>query len=313
MLLKELRYIIEIQECGSVSQAAERLYISQPALSKYVKSLEDSLDIKLFERVGRRLIPTDAGLKYLEAARSMMDTFTTMSNELKNSDNLIHGLLRVGTSNSRSPLLLSKSIPLFHFKYPNVEIQLYEESSYKLENKLAEGLIDLLISKGPVSSLSKFVAKPLFTEELLLSLPQGHPLAAQAKPNGNSRFPWLDISLLRDETFVLLKTGQYTRLLVDQLFAEYEYYPKKILTTTNIETAIRMSANGIGPTFVPSFFTVNRYCSDLALDFFSVGRKSGHLMSTFNIIYRQDCNLTRYMQSYIEILQDQFGDGGPNP
>ena len=311
MLLKELQYIIEIQACGSVSKAAERLYISQPALSKYVKNLENYLDVKLFERVGKHLILTDAGQKYLEAAHAMMETFTTMTNELKSTGNLIHGLLRVGTSNSRSPLLLSKTIPLFREKYPNVEIQLFEESSYKLENKLAEGMIDLLITKGPVSSFAKlFVSKPLFTEELLLSLPEGHPAIAQAKEDVGSSFPWIDLSLLKDETFILLKAGQYTRFLADQIFADYNFYPKNYISTANIETAIRMSANGMGPTFVPSFFTENQYPSQQNHPLFSsVGRDSRHIYSTFKIIYRQDCQLTRYMQSFIELLQEQFGDG----
>lgn len=310
MLLKELRYVIMIDECGSISKAAENLFISQPALSKYLKNLESYLDVNLFERIGNRLIVTDAGSKYIEAAKSMLAIFDNMSNELTASDNLIRGVLRVGTSNSRSPLLLSKTVPIFHSMFPNVNIQLFEQSSYKLENQLADGMIDLLITKGPLTNVDKFIADPLFTEELLISLPKSRSLDIPSETSPGSSYPWLDISLLQDESFILLKPGQYTRALADKLFSDYGFFPKEYVATGNIETAMRMSANGIGPTFVPSFFARSRYADDLDLDFFSVGKEHNHLYSTFNIIYRQDMQLTRYMKAFIALLHEQFGNGG---
>ena len=63
MIFKELRYILAVKECGNLSKAADQLYLTQPALSRYIKNLEDSLDIKLFEHSGRKLILTDAGLR----------------------------------------------------------------------------------------------------------------------------------------------------------------------------------------------------------------------------------------------------------
>lgn len=313
MILKELRYILAVREHGTLSGAAESLFISQPALSKYIKNLETYLDVKLFEKVGKRLIPTDAGLKYMDAAQSMLHTFDNMTNELKSSDNLIHGLLRIGTSNSRSPLLLSQTVPRFHELFPNVEIQLFEESSYKLENKLAEGLVDLLVTKGPVTNENRFATLPLFTEEILISLPCGHPAIAHAKTIDNSEYKWLDLSLLADESFVLLKSGQYTRVMADKLFDYYGFFPKKHLATANIETAIRLSANGMGPTFVPSFFAKNKDIQNLNLCFFSVGYDLKHMYSYFNIIYRQDAQPTRYMKCFIELLQDYFGSSPVSP
>lgn len=103
MLLKELNYILAIEKYGTITKAAEHLYISQPALSKYIKTLEETLDTNLLENTGRGIILTDAGKHYAKAARKMMEIYETMSRNLLNSDNMIHGTLRIGTSFTREP------------------------------------------------------------------------------------------------------------------------------------------------------------------------------------------------------------------
>lgn len=128
MLLKELNYILAIEKYGTITKAAEHLYISQPALSKYIKTLEETLDTNLLENTGRSIILTDAGKHYAKAARKMMEIYETMSRNLLNSDNMIHGTLRIGTSFTRSPLLLPETLARFRQKYPNVELLLFEET-----------------------------------------------------------------------------------------------------------------------------------------------------------------------------------------
>lgn len=192
MLLKELNYILAIEKYGTITKAAEHLYISQPALSKYIKTLEETLDTNLLENTGRGIILTDAGKHYAKAARKMMEIYETMSRNLLNSDNMIHGTLRIGTSFTRSPLLLPETLARFRQKYPNVELLLFEENSYNLETQLASGLIDFVIAKGPVTNIYKFTAHPLFREEFLLGLPKDHPVKERAVRSGDAAIPGWD-------------------------------------------------------------------------------------------------------------------------
>ena len=139
MIFKELRYILAVKECGNLSKAAEKLYLTQPALSRYIKNLEDSLDIKLFEHSGRKLILTDAGLRYVDAAYKMLDMYEDLLNDLHASDDTIRGSLRVGTTRQRGPMLLPGIVTRFHHSFPNVKLSLFEENSFTLEKMLADG------------------------------------------------------------------------------------------------------------------------------------------------------------------------------
>ena len=250
MLLKELNYILAIEKYGTITKAAEHLYISQPALSKYIKTREETLDTNLLENTGRSIILTDAGKHYAKAARKMMEIYETMSRNLLNSDNMIHGTLRIGTSFTRSPLLLPETLARFRQKYPNVELLLFEENSYNLETQLASGLIDFVIAKGPVTNIYKFTALPLFREEFLLGLPKDHPVKERAVRSGDAAHPWLGLQEVLNECFILLKPGHHTRFMADQFFAQSQFVPAKTIVTANIETALRMAVAGLGIVFV---------------------------------------------------------------
>ncbi|MBQ6533288.1 MAG: LysR family transcriptional regulator [Solobacterium sp.] len=147
MIFKELRYILAVKECGNLSKAAEKLYLTQPALSRYIKNLEDSLDIKLFEHSGRKLILTDAGLRYVDAAYKMLDMYEDLLNDLHASDDTIRGSLRVGTTRQRGPMLLPGIVTRFHHSFPNVKLSLFEENSFTLEKMLADGDLDIIIKR----------------------------------------------------------------------------------------------------------------------------------------------------------------------
>ena len=305
MLLKELNYILAIEKYGTITKAAEHLYISQPALSKYIKTLEETLDTNLLENTGRSIILTDAGKHYAKAARKMMEIYETMSRNLLNSDNMIHGTLRIGTSFTRSPLLLPETLARFRQKYPNVELLLFEENSNNLETQLASGLIDFVIAKGPVTNIYIFTALPLFREEFLLGLPKDHPVKERAVRSGDAAHPWLGLQEVLNECFILLKPGHHTRFMADQFFAQSQFVPAKTIVTANIETALRMAVAGLGIVFVPSFFTIGNACHQSKLDFYSVGAHPLQRTYTeFSIMYRQETHLTKYAKEFIRIMQD---------
>lgn len=309
MLLKELQYILAIEKYGNITRAAEHLYISQPALSKYIKNLEETLNVKILEPSGRNILLTDAGKHYVQAARDMIAIYEDMTRDLLSSDDTIRGMLRVGTTFMRSPLLFPEVLARFQKKYPNVEVTLFEENSDHLESQLAGGLIDLVIAKGPVNSIYKFTVQPLFEEEFLLALPKTHPSVEDALPQENGGRAWLDLDELSGERFILLNPGHHTRFMSDQLFAQHKFSPSRTLLTANIETAIRMAAKGLGATFVPEFFATSDTVRQMDLRFFSVGPKYPiRTYTAFNMMRRHDAHLTRYAKDFIQIMQDYCGE-----
>lgn len=308
MYFKELRYVLAIKECGSISKAAEKLYLTQPALSRYIKNLEDSLDTKLFEKSGRKLILTDSGARYVATAYKMMDIYDELIHDLHVSNNTIRGSLRIGTTRQRGPMLLPRIIAEFSKTFPNVELTVYEDNSLTLETMLAEGDIDFIIAKGPVSNIDSFERIPLFTEELILVTPGEKsflkkyfgkgPIPTSVKP-----------ALFKDETFILLKPGHHTRNMSELIFTDAGFYPNHVMEISNAETVVRLVEQLQAVTFIPYYFASGENAKILNFHTFTIETETiPPILGTFNIFYRKYYPITRYGQAFIDITQGLFGN-----
>lgn len=308
MIFKELRYILAVKECGNLSKAAEKLYLTQPALSRYIKNLEDSLDIKLFEHSGRKLILTDAGLRYVDAAYKMLDMYEDLLNDLHASDDMIRGSLRIGTTRQRGPMLLPSIVSEFHRAFPNVNLSLFEENSYTLEKMLANGDLDIIIEKGPVTNIGSFEKIPLFTEELLCVVSNNPSFLGKFFDTGNVP-DRVNPTIFKDELFVLLKPGHHTRYMSERIFEDCHFFPENYIEISNVETVVRIIDQIQGVTFLPSYFASGENQRIRNLQTFSIdGLTIPPIFSTFNIIYREEYPLTRYAQAFIDITQEKFGN-----
>ncbi len=309
MILKELRYVLAIREHQNISQAAQSLYISQPALSKYIKNLETLLNVKLFHRVGNKMILTYAGEMYIQASKIMLETYDRMTMDIFASDEMLKGKLRIGITTYRGSHLLPKVLPTFLQIYPNVDIIIYEENATKLEQLLSEGSADIVIIKDPFST-NNMESIPIYEEELLLSVPANFDVIEKAVTIPGQKYPWLDIQLVKDECFVLMKSAQRTRQVSDRILQEANITPKKMIETNNIETALRMSAAGLGVSLIPELYATSNYFFDMPR-FFSAGNP--RITSTFNIAYRKDGYLTKYAKKFIQIVVDYYNEQKNQP
>ena len=95
-MLKELSYVVAVAQTGSVSKAAENLFISQPSLSRYIRDLESRLGVQLFQRVGNRVSLTYAGEKYVETSKQILALYENLERDLKDVDEALTGRLKVG-------------------------------------------------------------------------------------------------------------------------------------------------------------------------------------------------------------------------
>ena len=135
MNMKEQQYVCVLAECGSITRAAKELYISQPALSIYINNLEKSLNVKLFERVGKRFILTYAGERYVEKARAMLRLEEEFEEELKDITGNYTGRIRIGVQTRRATWLLPPVVAAYEQEFPNVDVILYEGIQGVLDQK----------------------------------------------------------------------------------------------------------------------------------------------------------------------------------
>ena len=169
MISYSLRIFLSVAQKGGITKTANELFISQPAVSKTIKSLEQKLHVKLFHRDKRRgLILTDAGEKILLLARRMENLEEEIYQTAFLQNNLLGGKLRVGAVPIATTLILSKVLRRYREKYPAVTVELHEGTPVDLQKLLESYAADLAITYSPFGTLD---AQILFEDEMVAILP----------------------------------------------------------------------------------------------------------------------------------------------
>lgn len=252
MEIRHFHYIRTIYETGSISRAAEKLYISQPSLSQLLKSVEKKVGAPLFDRGSQPLRPTTIGQKYLETAQRIMELDTEFHRYVEDELGCAQGNLVVGSSPFRSTYFLASFLPEFQEQYPGIRLQLAEHTSKRLEEAVLSGDADLIIATQPVDA-NAFSFAELYSEEMVLVLPAGHELSKKYRLPQDCRgtLPLLPINLLKDTPFIQMHSEQKLHQQLLSLCEEAGFTPKIYLQTRSMETALTLAAAGLGATLLP--------------------------------------------------------------
>lgn len=301
MNLKEQTYVCVLAECGNITKAAERLFISQPALSIYIGNLEKMLGIKLFERSGRKFSLTYAGELYVEKARRMLELKKEFDEALSELLDNRRGRIRLGIQLRRESWLLPPVLSKFQKEFPDIEVVIREGTMRELRELLEAYELDLvLINEAALWKEMEY--QVLFEEELLIAVPQLHPLNEKAEYVQGSRYRSLDLRWLEGETLILQNSNQSIRADVDAALKEAGVHPVKTVIIRNIETAIQMAAEGMGIAFNRESYANNmKYMK--RVNYYTMG--SAAKKSAFVAGYREGMYVPVYMQRFIELISEQ--------
>src|SRR5262249_14694530 len=168
MEMHQLRYFVAVAQTGSFSRAAERCHVSQPSLSQQIQKLERSLRQKLFDRMGRRVLLTDAGRPLLDRAQAILETVDDADRRLRDADEYQGGRLCIGAIPTIAPYLLPLVLPGFLKKFPQVELTIEEDVTPHLLATLVAGDLDLALVALPIND-DPIQSQALFTEPFFLS------------------------------------------------------------------------------------------------------------------------------------------------
>ncbi|MEF9954310.1 MAG: LysR family transcriptional regulator [Clostridium sp.] len=301
MNLKEQQYVCALAEQQNITRAAEKLFISQPALSIYIGNLEKMLGVKLFERVGKRFILTYVGEKYVEKAREMLRLEEEFGEELDKITGNYTGRIRIGVQKRRAAWLLPPVLAAYEKLYPDVDVVIKEGIMDHLDTMIKKCEIDLLLcNAGDVGpEVEKYL---MFHEQLLLAVPQCHPINEKAQYVQGEKYRYMDLTYLQNEDLILQNQAQSIRTDVNRLLTENHVKPGKIREIMNIETAMQMVAEGMGIGFNREGYAVNmKYTKNV--NYYSVGTKAGQM--DFVLSHRKDMPIMKYMQSMIDLLLER--------
>ncbi len=154
MDIKQLIYFISIVKENNITKAAEKLHVSQPSVSKFLRMLEEELNVSLIERNTRNFKITDAGRILLHRAEQVVELLETTVKEVKNYSERFKGTLSIGTIPSSGVELLPERLDFFHKNYPSINFEIREGDTYKILELLANGKVEIGLVRTPFNSES---------------------------------------------------------------------------------------------------------------------------------------------------------------
>lgn len=203
MELRQLKYFKAACELQNFSEAARALFISQSTLSQQIKQLEDELDVLLFDRIGKRVVPTEAGLAFLPYAAKALYDAEDGKQIIRDLKGIETGVLHIGVTYSMSPLLIA-ALTRFTKTYPKVKVDISFATSEELLERLEANHLDFVLSFKPEG----FETLPLFSSRLNFIVHRSHPLAGLSS---------ITLKRLCETPLVLPGQGFATRKKVDEL------------------------------------------------------------------------------------------------
>nr|WP_295932183.1 LysR family transcriptional regulator [uncultured Dyadobacter sp.] len=240
MLTLQHLYIIEkvISE-GSVTRAAEKLNLSQSALSHQIRDLEASSGLKLFNRIGKKLVLSEAGQRIVSSSEKVLPVIRELEAELKEMRHGRKQTIRISTECYTCYHWLPRLLTDFHREFPDIDIQIVAEATRRPMEFLESGKLELAIVNGMAGN-GNLHYEPLFEDRLIVLLSDTHPLAVRNTP--------LEFQDLHTETLIAFQTGKSGNLLSNELMNSLS--PQKIIHIPITEAIVEMVRFGMGVTIM---------------------------------------------------------------
>lgn len=248
MDMKEFTYLIALEEEGSISKAAERLYMAQSSLSQFLQQLEGELGTKLFVRTSKGIHPTYSGACFIEQGRQILLQYQRAKNELWDNEHMRAGRVIFGISSFRGIHMLPKILKRFYEKYPNIKVEVVEEHSVHLEDLLVKGKLDLAVVTMPTVKMKNDV-EFLIHDEVLIVANKEHPVMEWAKEiEGTSEY-WVNIEDAAKFEFIMSGSNTILGSSNRRLFNEkgIKFYAGNNRITAAMSVA--MAKEGLGLAF----------------------------------------------------------------
>ncbi len=243
MELRHLKYFLTLAEELSFIKASEKLFISQPPLSRQIKELEDELDARLFNRNNKRVELTEAGKYFEKEVRQLLQNLDRITVKTQKIGNNISGEFRIAYISSTFSGDITELIKFLSEKYPFVNFRLYEMTTADQIAALEDGKIDLGIIRAPLKS-PKIETKLWFKDSFSVVFNKQLVKLESEK----------DIENLKEETFVFFNKDYaphyYEKLL--EICANFGFMPKVVHESNNISSIIQLVKNGLGSSIVPT-------------------------------------------------------------
>jgi DNA-binding transcriptional LysR family regulator len=283
--LDQLGSFVKVVETGSFSAAAERLGLTQPAVSLQIRQLEKRLGTALIERVGRRVRPTGAGLELLgHADRIDAAVAAAVESVARHSVDAV-GAVHLGTDTTVSIYLLPPVLGALRKRYPNLEITVTTGNAAGIVKAVEENRIDLALATLPVSGRA-FEVTPVVDDAFVAIAPHDMVLPQRLSAANLAKLPLL-----------ITETGSASRRIIDRWFARGDTTLTPAMSLGSVEAIKAMVIAGLGCGIMPEMAVRNQARAEYA-----VRPLSPHCKRTLGVVIRRDKRLTKGLKATYDAL-----------
>jgi LysR family cys regulon transcriptional activator len=296
MELRQLRSLVALVESDfNVSRAALRLHLVQPAVSQHLKQLEQELGTHLVQRRGKRLLGlTEAGERVLGHARAALANTASILAVGRDYRGDTSGVLRIGTTHTQARYVLPPAIRQFRADYPQVEVEIYQDSPRQLVDLLLHDAVDLAICTEALGDHPELNAAPCYRWNRCLIAPLDHPVLAR-RP--------LTLELLCEHPLVTYVFGFTGRGQFSNAFAREGLRPRVVLSAADTDVIKTYVREGMGLGVVAGLAFEQKQDHDLGM------RSLAHLFpwEVTRIAWARDKFLRAFQRDFVDLFQQQAG------
>jgi LysR family hydrogen peroxide-inducible transcriptional activator len=253
MNLNELRYAVAVAQMRNFRRAAEKCFVTQPALSLAIQKLEDELGVQLFERSRTEVSLTPIGARIVEQAQRVLEEAGRIPEIARQGRDQLAGTLKLGAIYTVAPYLLPELIPILHRKAPQMPLEVVENLTSQLDVMLRDGRIDVAIIALPFDA-PNVTTLPLYDEAFAVVVPTEHAWAKRSSVRAEE---------LTSEKVLMLASGHCFSNQVVEACPELQKQGRETLQGNSLETIRNMVASGLGITVLPASADAPRYRSPL--------------------------------------------------
>lgn len=299
MELKEQRYVVTLADTGNLTKAAKKLSISQPALSLYIKNLENSYGEQLFSRQNRRLKPTYFGELYIEKARQIIRIGNDFKEEMDFMRNGARGKITFGIPQWRSPIILPVLLPAFREKYPDIELNIVEEDSEDtLITHLDKNKIDFAITSGEYEDHPYI---KIGDDKVLLCASENNPICSGPEPEAG-KYRTIKPDALAHQIFLFKSDDADAKQMSDNVKKVFRLGSSQFMTLKNSEAAFLLVKQNFGVTLIPESRTKNMDLTGLCLCEIS----GNHFSKEMGILKSKDNKHSEFVDILIQMIDELF-------
>ena len=302
MTFQDILYIVTIAENGSITKAAAKIFVAQPALSQCLHKVENEIGHIIFERTCNGVVPTEAGMCFIDFAKKVLKEKEIMESRLVDLSNAVCGTVRIGFTGLQMAYMLPRFFMKFKTMYPKVEVYLAQGLSEYIENEVIKGNLDIAVLHPPLNTKKLDIF--LFDQDEMVVVPRSdsdyHRYVYYNEDDGR---PYIDLNFFRTEPLILTASTTRSRQTCDRILERAKITPRITQVTDNLASIDALAQIDYATAILP-----HKQLSDALQKraYFYIDSKY-EPEYPFYIVVSKDAYRTNAMACLLELLRSNRG------